>query len=189
MTSSTLQDFEQSLQRYLAEAKGHIAKMAIFAFVLCLLPLAPVLLKVEFLWLLILPLAAAAFVGKGLQSVFYVKQRAVESLKASSPKKMKVTALEKQFLWWNSVSSPGYKFDLAPINSGESTSLEVRKLKTDPANGLAVEKMKDLFDKFEQSKETNSAIPELEAEVYFDNKQMPVALLIDGELLWAAYWW
>lgn len=85
MTSTTVQDFDKLLQQYLAEAKGHITKMAVFALILCLLPLLPLLAKGEFLYLLILPAAAAIFVGRGLQSVFLVKQRAVAAMSSTAP--------------------------------------------------------------------------------------------------------
>ncbi|MFA6557460.1 MAG: hypothetical protein WCT03_13650, partial [Candidatus Obscuribacterales bacterium] len=115
MTSTAIQDLDKLLQQYLAEAKGHIAKMAVFALILCLLPLLPLLAKGEFLYLLILPIAAAIFVGRGLQSVFLVKQHAVAVMSSTAPApapaltKMSLTGLEKQFLFWNSESSPGYK--------------------------------------------------------------------------------
>ncbi|CAN5260891.1 hypothetical protein BH11CYA1_BH11CYA1_01960 [soil metagenome] len=185
MTVNSAEDLDQSLQRYLAEAKGHVTKMAVFAFVVCLLPLAPVLLQVVFLWLLIVPLAAAAFVGKGMQSVLLVKQQSVACIKGTAPTKMKLTALQKQFLWWNSVSSPGYKVNLSSIDGSSSA---VQNLKVDPANGIAVEKMADLLAKFEQAKEANGEIPAVEVELYLDNKR-PAALVINGNLLWAAYWW
>lgn len=186
MTSTITPDFDQLLQRYLADAKGHITKMAIFAFIVCLLPLAPLLLKIEFLWLLIFPIAAALYVARGLSSVLLVKQRAVALLKSSSSTKMSVVGISKQFLFWNSVSSPGYKIELAPLNSVAAT---MQKLKVDPASKAGVEKMAALQAQFEQAKETSAAAPTSEADVYFDEKQQPVALVLNGELLWVAYWW
>jgi hypothetical protein len=188
MTSTTVQDFDKLLQQYLAEAKGHITKMAVFALILCLLPLLPLLAKGEFLYLLILPIGAAIFVGRGLQSVLLVKQHAVAVLSstAPAPTKMSLTGLEKQFLFWNSESSPGYKLDLSPIDSAGPS---LQKLKVDPASKAAVEKMSGLLTSFEQAKEANAASPAVDADVYFDDKQLPVAILIGGDLLWAAYWW
>ncbi|MFA7338589.1 MAG: hypothetical protein WC028_17520 [Candidatus Obscuribacterales bacterium] len=186
MISTTAQDFDKLLQRYLAEAKGHITKMAVFALVLCLLPLLPLMAKVEFLWLLILPVGAALFVGRGLQSVLLVKQGAVAVMQSTVPTKMSMTGIEKQFLFWNSESSPGYKLDLSPIDSAGPS---LQKLKVDPASKVAVAKMAELLTKFEQAKEVNGASPAVNADVYFDSKQLPVAILIDGDLLWAAYWW
>lgn len=186
MTSTTAQDFDQLLQRYLAEAQGHIAKMAGFAFFVCLLPIAPLMLKIEFLWMLVFPLAAALFVGRGLQSVLLVKQRAVAVMKSTAPVKMSLTAFDKQFLFWNSESSPGYRLSISAI---DTTSQSVQNLKVDPASKVAVEKMAELLTKFEQAKEANAAAPAVDAAVYFDDKQLPLALLIDGDLLWAAYWW
>ncbi|MDP3509633.1 MAG: hypothetical protein Q8T09_16800 [Candidatus Melainabacteria bacterium] len=186
MTSTTTPDFDLLLQRYLVDAKGHIAKMAMFAFFVCLLPLAPLLLKIEFLWMLVVPIAAALFVGRGLQSVLLVKQRAVAILKSNSPTKMSVTGIGKQFLFWNSESSPGYKLDLAPLNSA---STNIQKLKVDPASKAGVETMAALQAQFEQARETSAAPPTTEVDVYFDEKQLPVALVLNGELVWAVYWW
>ncbi|MBP9094499.1 hypothetical protein KBI23_26000 [bacterium] len=186
MTPTTAQDFSQLLQRYLTEAKGHITKMAVFAFVLCLLPLVPLLAKIEFLWMLVFPIAAALFVRRGLQSVLLVKQRAVAVMQSQFPVKMSLTAVDKQFLFWNSESSPGYKLDLSPIDSGGPS---IQKLKVDPASKAAVEKMAVLLTQFEQAKEANAAAPAIDAEVYFDEKQIPVAAVVNGELVWAANWW
>ena len=186
MTSNTTQDFDQLLQRYLVDANGHIAKMAIFAFFVCLLPLAPLLLKIEFVWLLIFPIAAALYVGRGLKSVLLAKQRAVSILKSASPIKMSVTSISKKFLFWNSESSPGYKLDLAPLNSAAAT---IQNLNVDPASKVGVEKMAALQAQFEQAKETGAAAPATEVDVYFDEKQLPVALVLNGELVWAVYWW
>lgn len=160
--------------------------MAAFAFFVFLMPMATLLLNIQFLWLLIFPVAAALYVGRGLSSVLSVKQRAVAILKSTSPIKMSVTDISKQFLFWNSVSSPGYKLDLAPLNSSAQT---VQKLKVDPASKLAVEHMAVLLSKFEQAKETRAAAPTTEVDVYFDEKQLPVALVLNGELVWAVYWW
>ena len=186
MTSTTAQDFDQLLQRYLAEAKGHITKMAAFAFFVCLLPMATLLLKIEFLWMLVLPIAAALFVGRGLQSVLHVKQRAVAVMQSTAPTKMLLTGIDKQFLFWNSESSPGYKIDLSPTDSGGPS---VQKFKVDPASKVAVAKMAELLTKFEQAKETNAATPSVDVDVYFDDKQLPVAILLGDDLLWAASWW
>lgn len=186
MTPTTAQDFSQLLQRYLTEAKGHITKMAVFAFVLCLLPLMPLLAKGELLWLLILPIGVASFVGRGLQSVLDIKHRAAAVMQSEAPVKMFVTDISKQFLFWNSVSSPGYKLDLAPLNSVAAT---IQKLKVDPASKAGVEKMAALQAQFDQAKETSAATPTAEVDVYFDEKQLPVALVISGELVWAVYWW
>ncbi len=186
MTSTTTQDLDLLLPRYLKEAKSHIAQMAAFAFVVCLLPLAPLLFKIEFVWLLIFPIAAALYVGRGLSSVLLVKQRAAAILKSSSPIKMSATDISKQFLFWNSVSSPGYRLELAPLNSSAQS---IEKLKVDPASKLAVEHMAALLSKFEQAKESSAATPTTEVDVYFDEKQLPVALVLNGELLWAVYWW
>lgn len=186
MTTTTTPDFDLLLPRYLAEARGHIAQMAAFAFFVFLMPIATLLLNIQFLWLLIFPIAAALYVGRGLSSVLLVKQRAVALLKSSAPTKMSVVGINKQFLFWNSVSSPGYKLDLAALNSSAPS---IQKLKVDPASKLAVEHMAVLLSKYEQAKETSAAPPTTEADVYFDEKQLPVALVINGELVWAAYWW
>lgn len=186
MTLTIEQDFDQSLQRYLAEAKGHITKMAVFALILCLLPLLPLLAKGEYLWLLILPVGAAIFVGRGMQSVLFVKRRAVAVMSSTAPSSMSLTGLEKQFLFWNSESSPGYKLDLSPIDSAGPS---LQKLKIDPASKAAVEKMSGLLTKFEQAKEANAASSAVDAAVYFDDKQLPVAIVIGGDLLWVASWW
>jgi hypothetical protein len=66
VTSTTAQDFDQLLQRYLAEAQGHIAKMAGFAFFVCLLPIAPLMLKIEFLWMLVFSSCRCPFCRQGL---------------------------------------------------------------------------------------------------------------------------
>lgn len=186
MTPTTTADFDLLLPRYLAEAKSHIAQMAAFAFLVFLMPIATLLLNIQFLWLLIFPVAAALYVGRGLSSVLLVKQRAVAILKSSSPTKMSVTGISKQFLFWNSVSSPGYKLDLAPLNSGAAN---IQNLKVDPASKLAVEHLAVLLSKFEQAKETRATAPTTEVDVYFDEKQLPVALVLNGELVWAVYWW
>lgn len=186
MTSTAAQDFGKLLQQYLAEAKGHITRMAVFALVICLLPLLPLLAKIEFLWMLVFPIAAALFVGRGLQSVLHVKQRAVAIMQSTAPTKMLLTGIDKQFLFWNSESSPGYKIDLSPIDSGGSS---IQKFKVDPASKVAVANMAELLTKFEQAKEANAASPSVDAEVYFDEKQLPVALLLGDDLLWAASWW
>jgi hypothetical protein len=196
MTSTTTQDFGQLLQRYLAEAKSSIVLMAAFAFIGCLLllalilsvllPLALIVSKIELLWLLLFPTAVAVYVGRGLSSVLLVKQQAVAIVKSTSPTKMSVAGISKQFLFWSSVSSPGYKLDLAPLNSVAAT---IQKLKVDPASKVGVEKMAALEAQFEQARETNGASPSAEADVYLDEKQLPVAVVLDGELVWAVYWW
>lgn len=196
MTSTTTPDFDQLLQSYLAEAKSSIVVMAAFAFVggllllalilSVLLPLALILSKIELLFLLFFPTAIAFYVGRGLSSVLLVKQRAVAVIKSTSPTKMSVTGIGKQFLFWSSVSSPGYKLDLSPLNSVAAT---IQKLKVDPASKAGVEKMAALLAQFEQAKETSAAAPTTEVDVYVDEKQLPVALVINGELLWAVYWW
>jgi hypothetical protein len=75
------------------------------------------------------------------------------------------------------------------LSAIDTTSQSVQNLKVDPASKVAVEKMAELLTKFEQAKEANAAAPAVDAAVYFDDKQLPLALLIDGDLLWAAYWW
>ncbi len=170
--------------------------MAAFAFIGCLLllalilsvllPLALIVSKIELLWLLLFPTAVAVYVGRGLSSVLLVKQQAVAIVKSTSPTKMSVAGISKQFLFWSSVSSPGYKLDLAPLNSVAAT---IQKLKVDPASKVGVEKMAALEAQFEQARETNGASPSAEADVYLDEKQLPVAVVLDGELVWAVYWW
>jgi len=106
---------------------------------------------------------------------------ATSVMKSTQPIAMQLTRVDEQFLWWNSNHSPGYKIDLT---STDATHPSIEGLKVDPADKSAVKEWRQYCSAMSQSGNAGLA-----ADVYFDEKNEPVAVSVNGALAWKAGWW
>ncbi len=120
------------------------------------------------------------FVSCGFFSMARFKKYARPFVQTGRQSRMVINSIEKQFLWFNSVRSEcSYKIDLIPMNSEQA---EIKQLRIDAGDERSALKWQELFL---ESKQGNRKI----VEVYFDNKQRPVAVSLNGAIAWRAGWW
>jgi hypothetical protein len=113
----------------------------------------------------------------GFFSMKSFKRHALQTMRSKTPIKMKITSINKQRLWFNSVNDKSsYQIDLAPID----TNQDFKELKVDAADAQSALGWQGLFD---------GAKDGVVAQVFVDDKGTPVAVCFGEALAFRAGWW
>jgi hypothetical protein len=136
---------------------------------------------------LLIALPVPVLLVLGFNSLNRFKQHAKSVMDSTQPVKMSLTKVQEQSLWFNSKHSPGYRINLAPMDSGHTA---IDGLKIDPSDEPAHEKWQALCTKLsDESSDGAAAADGQEAvDVYFDSQNQPVAVSLAGAVAWKAGW-